>query len=95
MTQFGLVVGTDVSEEYTAPIFRTKVIQNTCKSSDIKLENQVVKELCMTSYCDMQIQTVMRAVNRNYTLQWFNIQSVTAGTDQTSGECSLGQTIPI
>jgi len=27
MTQFGLVVGTDVSEEYTAPIFRTKVIK--------------------------------------------------------------------
>ena len=24
-----------------------------------------------------------------------NIQSVTEGTDQTSGECSLGQTIPI
>ena len=24
-----------------------------------------------------------------------NIQSVTGGTDQTSGECSLGQTIPI
>jgi len=23
------------------------------------------------------------------------IQSVTGGTDQTSGECSLGQTIPI
>ena len=24
-----------------------------------------------------------------------NIQGVTGGTDQTSGECSLGQTIPI
>jgi len=24
-----------------------------------------------------------------------NIQSVTGGTDQTSGECSLGHTIPI
>ena len=24
-----------------------------------------------------------------------DIQSVTGGTDQTSGECSLGQTIPI
>ena len=28
-------------------------------------------------------------------LQIENIQSVTGGTDQTSGECSLGQTIPI
>ena len=27
--------------------------------------------------------------------QPFTIQSVTGGTDQTSGECSLGQTIPI
>ena len=25
----------------------------------------------------------------------WNIQGVTGGTDQTSGECSLGQTIPI
>ena len=25
----------------------------------------------------------------------YNIQSVTGGTDQTSGECSFGQTIPI
>ena len=28
-------------------------------------------------------------------IQCRNIQSVTGGTDQTSGECSLGQTIPI
>jgi len=25
----------------------------------------------------------------------YNIQGVTGGTDQTSGECSLGQTIPL
>ena len=25
----------------------------------------------------------------------FDVQGVTGGTDQTSGECSLGQTIPI
>ena len=31
---------------------------------------------------------VHRSVHRN-------IQGVTGGTDQTSGECSLGQTIPI
>ena len=29
----------------------------------------------------------------NYLL--YNIKGVTGGTDQTSGECSLGQTIPI
>jgi hypothetical protein len=44
MTQFSLVAGNKVSEEYAAPIFRTKVIQNTCKSSDIKPENKAVKE---------------------------------------------------
>ena len=27
--------------------------------------------------------------------KYIYIQSVTGGTDQTSGECSLGQTIPI
>ena len=28
--------------------------------------------------------------------KWYkHIQGVTGGTDQTSGECSLGQTIPI
>ena len=28
-------------------------------------------------------------------LSYLNIQGVTGGTDQTSGGCSLGQTIPI
>ena len=28
-------------------------------------------------------------------IEYVNIQGVTGGTDQTSGECSLGQTIPI
>jgi len=30
-----------------------------------------------------------------FTLSWPTIQGVTGGTDQTSGECSLGHTIPI
>ena len=34
------------------------------------------------------------AVDENYEVSG-NIQGVTGGTDQTSGECSLGQTIPI
>jgi len=44
---------------------------------------------------------VSTAVNRNIYIYLFGkyfekyIQDVTGGTDQTSGECSLGQTIPI
>ena len=32
---------------------------------------------------------------RVYVCAYIYIQGVTGGTDQTSGECSLGQTIPI
>ena len=30
-----------------------------------------------------------------YAVVWVHTQGVTGGTDQISGECSLGQTIPI
>jgi len=35
-----------------------------------------------------------KQLTEQYTVT-FCIQGVTGGTDQTSGECSLGQTIPI
>ena len=34
-------------------------------------------------------------ININNKFLYIYIQGVTGGTDQTSGECSLGQTIPI
>ena len=34
-------------------------------------------------------------VGHTYIYIYIYIQGVTGGTDQTSGECSLGQTIPI
>ena len=41
--------------------------------------------------------TIKKRIIRQYSLpdQLTVIQGVTGGTDQTSGECSLGQTIPI
>jgi len=47
---------------------------------------------------DKEVRTFLKHI---VLLKWWvmfqsiNIQGVTGGTDQTSGECSLGQTIPI
>jgi len=38
---------------------------------------------------------ICKIVTSNKVLCKIIIQGVTGGTDQTSGECSLGQTIPI
>jgi len=37
----------------------------------------------------------LASMTRQNTSQASHIQGVTGGTDQSSGECSLGQTIPI
>jgi hypothetical protein len=43
----------------------------------------------------MKIKMVVYWNNSILYTNCYNIQGVTGGTDQTSGECSLGQTIPI
>ena len=47
-------------------------------------------------YCNENyIQLAHGSMGEDETVCNINIQGVTGGTDQTSGECSLGQTIPI
>jgi len=49
--------------------------------------------VCLCKLCIPRNMTIVRAMTDEISL--WDIQSVTRGTDQTSGECSLGQTIPI
>ena len=80
--------------------FRTFV--NAPKRMEWKL---VAGGLMVTAYCHVVLRFGMSGTIRLLPLHTFiawteptlplNIQGVTGGTDQTSGECSLGQTIPI
>ena len=42
--------------------------------------------------CEYHIHLIVVLDNK---MVHYSVQGVTGGTDQTSGECSLGQTIPI
>ena len=53
------------------------------------------KQATATEYFEFHIALISYPI---YNHNWTNIstiQGVTGGTDQTSGECSLGETIPI
>jgi hypothetical protein len=49
----------------------------------------------VTIVCNMQPTTNRESRQRHIAKLFHIIQGVTGGTDQTSGECSLGQTVPI
>ena len=49
-------------------------------------------ESCPFASC--QLSTILNTYAQSEQLMTY-IQGVTGGTDQTSGQCSLGQTIPI
>ena len=56
----------------------------------LKCSFNVITTCLCTDYTNYML-TIIIVVFVHYTY----IQGVTGGTDQTSGECSLGQTIPI
>ena len=54
------------------------------------------KHVRSDNYVYFQVNLNFSNFNKNCVCWWVNnIQGVTGGKDQTSGECSLGQTIPI
>jgi len=55
-----------------------------------KILSKVIKETKKLYYKEI----ITKSKNKMKTT-WNIIQGVTGGTDQTSGECSLGKTIPI
>ena len=46
-------------------------------------------------YFNVNVNVFFKLIKVHLLVSELYIQGVTGGTDQTSGECSLGQTIPI
>ena len=77
-----------------ARVMFLKKLHRSNINSHLKLYSLGDRELT-TLYYKVNDYTSEQKTCRVYIYCTYSIQGVTGGTDQTSGECSLGQTIPI
>ena len=61
----------------------------------VKTSDYISELQTLSSVSSHQVLNQLNILNYSHIVCSVYIQGVTGGTDQTSGECSLGQTIPI